>query len=137
PRIPFFSLILALGLASPLIAQPRSPVYVDDHGVLRWSETEQEVALFGANYSTPFAYAYRAHERLGIDHEAAIDADVAHMARLGFKAFRVHVWDREVSDEEGNLIENEHLRLLDYLIARLQERGIYTMLTPIAWWGTG
>ena len=35
---------------------------------------------------------------------------------------------------DGNLLANEHLDLLDYLIARAKERGIYTVLTPIAWW---
>ena len=111
--------------------------HVDGAGVMRWTANGEEVSLFGVNYSTPFAYAYRAHASLGISHEAAIDADVAHMARLGFDAFRVHVWDREVSDRAGNLLENDHLRLLDYLIAKLSERGIFTLLTPIAWWGTG
>lgn len=95
------------------------------------------MALFGVNYSTAFAYAFRAHERLGVDHKLAIDADVAHLARMRLDAFRIHVWDREVSDRDGNLLENEHLDLLDYLIYRLSERGIKTILTPIAWWPAG
>ncbi|MEX1054403.1 MAG: hypothetical protein WED81_00130, partial [Rhodothermales bacterium] len=113
------------------------PVTVGADGVMRWAETDEEVALFGVNYSTPFAFAYRAHEHLGISQEEAIDADVAHMARLGFDAYRIHVWDREVSDSLGNLLENDHLHLLDYLIARLKERDIKILLTPIAWWGNG
>lgn len=137
-----FLLVILVATLLPAVtaqaqASPSSPVTVGEDGVMRWAASGEEVALFGVNYSTPFAYAYRAHERLGVPHEAAIDADVAHLARLGFDAFRVHVWDREVSDREGNLVENEHLRLLDYLIARLKERRIYTLLTPIAWWGPG
>ena len=112
-------------------------VYVDSAGVLRWRGTEVEVSLFGVNYTTPFAYSYRAHKRLGISLKKAIDLDVAHMVRLDLDAFRVHVWDREISDGEGNLLENEHLDLLDYLLWRLAERGIRTILTPIAWWGNG
>ena len=104
---------------------------------MRWTASGEEVALFGVNYTAPFAYAYRAIGRVGADRKAAIDADVAHFARLGLDAFRVHVWDREVSDREGNLVQNEHLDLLDYLVARLAEHGIHTILTPIAWWGTG
>ena len=42
-----------------------------------------------------------------------------HLARLGLDAYRIHVWDREVSDREGNLVENEHLDLLDYLTANI------------------
>lgn len=130
----------ALGLAaSPLAAQrvPESPVTVDRSGVLRWTTTGREVALFGVNYATPFAYDYRAVARLGQDPKRVIDQDVAHFARLGLDAFRIHVWDKEVSDREGNLLANVHLDLLDYLLAQLSARGIKTILTPIAWWGPG
>jgi hypothetical protein len=111
--------------------------FVDDNGVLRWSGSNEEVSLFGVNYTTPFAYAYRAHKRLGLDLKKAIDLDVAQMVRLGLDAFRVHVWDREISDRKGNLLTNEHLDLFDYLIAKLDENGIKSIITPIAWWGTG
>ncbi len=129
------------GLAGTVRAQrapsPESPTYVDGEGVFRWSDTGAEVALFGVNYATPFAYGYRAHGALDVDRKQAIDRDVAHLARLGLDAFRVHVWDREVSTADGTLVENDHLDLLDYLLARLSERGIKTLLTPIAWWGAG
>ncbi len=39
--------------------------------------------------------------------------------------------DWENSDIDGNLIENEHLDLLDYLISKAKERDIYMLLTPI------
>ena len=112
-------------------------VAVDDEGVMRWTATGDEVALFGVNYSTPFAHAYRAHGYLGADRKQAIDTDVLHLARLGLDAYRIHVWDREVSDREGNLVENDHLDLLDYLLGRLAEHGIKAILTPIAWWPAG
>ena len=112
-----------------------SGVYVDSAGVLRWKTTQQEVALFGVNYTTPFAHAYRAQKRLGVDLKKAIELDVAHMARLGFDAFRVHVWDREISDSNGNLLLNEHLDLFDFLLATLAKYNIKSILTPIAWWG--
>ncbi|WP_324671153.1 cellulase family glycosylhydrolase [Hymenobacter sp. GOD-10R] len=110
-------------------------VYVDKQGVLRWQQGKQEVALFGVNYTTPFAYAYRAHQQLGVSHEQAIAQDVYHLSRLGLDAFRVHVWDIEITDTLGNLQDNEHLRLLDYLLAQLKQRGIKAILTPIAYWG--
>ncbi|MFT4606114.1 MAG: hypothetical protein ACI9W4_002861, partial [Rhodothermales bacterium] len=134
-------LILLVLTVTPAVAQraPESgvPTYVDGQGVFRWSDSGEEVALFGVNYSTAFAYAFRAHERIGVDRRQAIDVDVAHLSRLGLDAFRIHVWDREVSDKAGNLLDNEHMALLDYLIARLSERGIKTILTPIAWWPSG
>jgi hypothetical protein len=131
---------LTLAHPAPGIAQAGSdatPVTVDDHGVLRWTATGREVALFGVNYSTPFAHAWRAHGYLGVDRKQAMDADALHFARLGLDAYRIHVWDREVSDRQGNLVANDHLDLLDYLLARLAEHGIKVILTPIAWWPTG
>ena len=112
-------------------------VYVDKQGVLRWTNNNAEAAFFGVNYTTPFAYAYRAHKALNVDLEKAIQQDVYHMARLGLDAFRVHVWDTEISDTIGNLIENEHLRLFDFLLAELKKRNIKTIITPIAFWGNG
>jgi hypothetical protein len=104
---------------------------------MRWTQTKQEAQFFGVNYTVPFAYGYRSHLALGQDLEKAIDEDVYHMARLGFNAFRVHVWDTEISDSTGNLLQNEHLRLFDYLIQKLKERNIKILITPIAFWGPG
>ncbi|WP_185283086.1 cellulase family glycosylhydrolase [Hymenobacter sp. NBH84] len=137
----FFFLSCSLMVAPAAWAQqqagPKGDVYVDKQGVLRWQKGKQEVALFGVNYTTPFAYSYRAHRRLDVSPEQAIEQDVYHLARLGVDAFRVHVWDVEITDTVGNLLENEHLRLLDFLVARLKERGIKIILTPIAYWGNG
>ncbi|MCL2117113.1 MAG: hypothetical protein FWH27_01675 [Planctomycetaceae bacterium] len=49
---------------------------------------------------------------------------------------RIHVFDSEISDRDGNLIRNEHLDILDYLVSKCNENGIYLWLTPIAWWGS-
>lgn len=112
-------------------------VYVDNKGVLRYTKNKSEAAFFGVNYTVPFAYGYRSHKALGVDVEKAIDADVYHMARLGLDAFRVHVWDVEISDSLGNLLQNEHLRLFDYLLKKLKEHNIKILITPIAFWGNG
>lgn len=112
-------------------------VYVDKKGTLRWQKNKTEAAFFGVNYTTPFAYAYRAHKALNVDMEKAIQQDVYHFARLGFDAFRVHVWDTEISDSLGNLLNNVHLRLFDFLLAELKKRNIKTIITPIAFWGNG
>lgn len=114
-----------------------NPVFIDKQGLLRYSANNQEAAFYGVNYTTPFAYAYRAHKALGVDLENAIRQDVYHFARLGFNAFRVHVWDTEISDTVGNLLDNEHLRLFDFLLAELKKRNIKTIITPIAFWGNG
>lgn len=109
---------------------------MDGEGVLRWADNGEELALFGVNYYAPFAMDYHELKKLNGPIENVIDRDVQHLARLGLDAMRLHVWDREISDREGKLLDNDHLRLLDYLIATNKSWGIYTVLTPIAWWGT-
>jgi len=118
-------------------AAAKSSIYVDDRGVIRWKDNNKEANFFGVNYTVPFAFGYRSHKTLQVPHEEAIDQDVYHLARLGLDAFRVHVWDTEITDSVGNLIENEHLRLFDYLIAQLKKRNIKILITPIAFWGNG
>ncbi|MCC8410668.1 membrane or secreted protein [Mucilaginibacter sp. UR6-1] len=114
-----------------------SEIYIDAKGIIRYTKDNKEAAYFGVNYTLPFAYGYRSHKVQGINIEQAIDRDVYHLARLGINAFRVHVWDTEISDSLGNLKQNEHLRLFDYLLAKLEERGIRIIITPIAFWGNG
>lgn len=112
-------------------------IYIDKEGVMRYTATRKEASFFGVNYTTPFAHAYRAQKALGLDLEKAIQNDVYHFARLGFQAFRIHIWDTEISDTAGNLLANDHLRLFDFLLAELKKRNIKTIITPIAFWGNG
>lgn len=118
-------------------AKNGNEIYIDSKGIMRYAANGNEAAFFGVNYTLPFAYGYRSHKVQGINIEQAIDRDVYHLARLGVNAFRVHVWDTEISDSLGNLKQNEHLRLFDYLLAKLEERGIRIIVTPIAFWGNG
>ncbi len=133
----FFPIVLLIVCVLSATAQKTADVYVDKHGVMRWGNSREEVHGFGVNYTAPFAHGYRSAKALNIDLEKAIDDDVYHFARLGFDAFRVHVWDTEISDSVGNLIDNEHLRLFDYMVMKMKERGIKVLLTPIAFWGNG
>ncbi|HVU25695.1 MAG TPA: hypothetical protein VHE13_16310 [Opitutus sp.] len=133
-RLRAFALLLAALTASA--AEPPS-TYVDDHGILRWTATKAEVVQFGVNYTTPFAHAFRVLQRTGIPWQQAIDTDVYHFARLGFDAYRVHMWDRQISDADGNLLVNEHMLALDYLLAKLKERGIKIILTPLQFGDAG
>lgn len=112
-------------------------VIVDSKGVMRWSKNKTEVQGFGINYTVPFAHAFRSAKRLDVSHREAIDNDVYHFARLGFDAYRVHVWDTEISDTVGNLLNNEHLQLFDYMLKKMKDRGMKFILTPIAFWGNG
>lgn len=131
----FFILAAVMHCAAQQPAVPT--IYVDKQGVIRWSDTRQEAAFYGVNYCLPFAHGYRAVNYLGKDHKASIDRDVYHFARLGFNAYRIHVWDVEISDSVGNLLTNEHLDLLDYLVAKLRERDIRTVITYQTNFGNG
>ncbi len=126
-------------LASCLLLAPSpSPAqrwsFVDEQGVLRWRDDRAEIALFGVNYYTPFTVDYEGISNLQLDHRSVITQDVTHFKRLGLDAVRLHVFDRQISDREGNLISNQHLELFDFLVASCKQEGIYTVLTPIAWW---
>jgi len=135
--VPMFVLAVSLALAVRVQCEECSRTCrVDRRGVQRWTDDGREVALFGVNYYAPFTINFRDLKRLGLDHRRVIDVDVAHLQRMGLDLIRLHVFDREISDEEGNLLDNEHLALLDYLLYVCKRRGIYALLTPIAWWSS-
>ncbi len=116
--------------AAPAVAS--RAVYLDSAGVIRWVDDRQEVALFGANYVLPTASDYRAAGYLHADRRRMIDEDMAQFARMGWDGLRLAFWgDWESADSAGNLIANDHLDLLDYLVARARERGIYMLFSPI------
>lgn len=129
--------IVLMCLVSLTSFSQKKDVYVDKNGVMRWGDTKEEVYGFGVNYTAPFAHAYRSAKKLNVDLKKAIDEDVYHFSRLGFDAFRVHVWDTEISDSVGNLLVNDHLQLFDYMLAKMKARGMKMLLTPIAFWGNG
>lgn len=133
-------LLLMVFTFGTIISQTNSPkgdVIIDKNGVMRWKNTKEEVHGFGVNYTVPFAHAYRNAKKMGIDPKQAIDNDVYHFTRLGFDLFRVHVWDTQISDVEGNLLKNEYLETFDYLLKKLKEHNINFVITPIAFWGDG
>ncbi|WP_416444773.1 cellulase family glycosylhydrolase [Leeuwenhoekiella sp. A16] len=133
------SFTLLLLFSAHLSAQQadKGDVFVDNNGVMRWGENKEEVHGFGVNYTVPFAHAYRQAKQMGIDPKKAIDDDIYHFSRLGFDLYRIHVWDTEISDTLGNLIENEHLDTFDYLLNELKKKEINYVITPIAFWGNG
>src|SRR5881275_3196119 len=127
---------LAVGGAAAHAQRASRAVYLDNQGVVRWRDDQNEVRLFGANYVLPTASDYRAAGYLHADRKQMIDEDMAQFARMGWDGLRLTFWgDWEASDSAGNLIANDHLDLLDYLIARARERGIYMLFSPIQLYG--
>jgi beta-glucosidase/6-phospho-beta-glucosidase/beta-galactosidase len=131
------TLVLLTAFTCAYAQASKNEVYIDQQGRMRWQKDHSEVYLFGVNYTVPFAYGYRSVKALNKDLEKEIDEDVYHLARMGADAFRVHIWDTEISDTSGNLLENEHLKLFDYLVYKLKQRNIKLIITPIAFWGNG
>src|SRR5665213_4459939 len=145
PRAPAMRLLilfvcLASGLMAslPAVAGPSDnpaavrAAYLDKAGVVRWRDSGEELALYGANYCIMSGSDYRMAGLVATDRKPMIDEDMAQFARMGWTALRLCSWgDWENADRAGNLIVNDHVDLLDYLIARAHDRGIYILLTPI------
>lgn len=89
--------------------------------------------ILGVNYYPPFWEDYRLLKDRGIDFHRTIDDDIQHFRRLGLDCLRLHAIDREISTKEGALVENEHLDILDYLLASAISNGMRVVLTPVAW----
>jgi hypothetical protein len=113
---------------------PLRPMEVRD-GVLRYPDG-REVALWGVAYYPQSFTQYFSLERLGVDRRRSTDEDLDDFIEMGLDIIRIHVFDSEISDGDGDLLENDHLDGLDYLVAQCNRKGIYLMLTPIAWWGS-
>lgn len=103
---------------------------------LLWTADNSEVRLFGVGYNLPSACDFRAAGYVGqstlAQKKAMIVEDLNHIKRMGFDALRLAFYgDYENTDASGNLVNNDHLDLLCYLIQEATARGIYMMLTPI------
>jgi len=118
---------------------PFRPMVVRE-GVLEY-EDGGEVALWGLNYYAQSWMQYRSIKASGVDFHTAVDQDFEDFVNSRNPAdpnrinvIRIHVFDTEISDADGNLIENDHLDILDYIVYKCHENGIYLWLTPLAWW---
>ena len=96
----------------------------------------KKVHLFGVNYYAPFNHNFYNILELGKDHFKAVDEDFRHFQELDIRFIRIHLYDREITDAEGNLVENLNLDILDYVLEKAEQQNIYLMLTPIVWWNT-
>ncbi len=127
--------LMALALTAAPVPRAARAAHVDAAGVMRWTDDGSEVALFGVNYYPPFTVDYKAIKAKGLDFRQVMRDDVAHFRRLGLTSLRIHCFDRQFSTHDGGFVANHHVELLDFLIDLCARNGIYTILTPIAWWG--
>lgn len=126
----YLHLVLSFALGFSLSA--KELVYQDKEGTIRWSEDKTRVTLFGANYCLPSACDYRTASYVNADRDSMIMEDLDHFKRMDWDALRLCFWgDWQNTDIDGNLIDNDHLRLLDRLIYEADQRDIYMLLSPI------
>ena len=105
--------------------------------ILRGAGTalDGETALFGVNYYAPFSVDYDGLKAKGLDIPAEMRRDVAHMRRLGLDHMRLHCFDRQISSADGHLIENDHLAMLDELVAICASNSMKVAITPMCMQG--
>lgn len=127
-RIVLFLNIILVALG----AYSKELVYQDKDGNIRWVKDNSRVALYGANYCLPSACDFRAAAYVDGNRDSMIMEDLDHFKRMGWDGLRLCFWgDWQNTDKRGNLIYNEHLRLLERLISEASKRGIYMLLSPI------
>lgn len=110
------------------------PFHVSD-GVI-YDSTGAKVKLWGVNYYAPFNHNFYNIEELGKDHFAAVDEDIRHFRMMGVDLIRMHLYEREITDRNGNIVENRNLEVFDYLVDQCEKNGIFLMLAPMVWWNT-
>lgn len=138
-------LLLAFALLTTGLLSAQELVYQDEHGVIRYTANDEEMAVFGVNYCLPSASDYRAAHKVIPTLEGKkrlIDSDLKHLSRMGMRAIRLSFWgDWENSDRAGNLLDNDHLELLDYLVCKASAQGMLMLFSPVvahaAWWPDG
>ncbi len=122
---------------------PLRPMTVRD-GILEYIDGG-EVALWGTNYIGCSVTNYGYAKKTKIDPKQMIDRDLNDIFPTPvdktnsldprrFNTLRLHIYETEISDSQGNLVPNENLDLLEYMIAGCEKRGAYFWLTLMAWW---
>ena len=94
------------------------------------------VTLWGVNYYAPFNHNFYNIAELGKEHFRAVDEDLDHLQLLGVDFLRLHMYEREITDPAGNLVENANLRVFDYLMEQCEKRNIFLMIAPISYWNS-
>lgn len=103
-------------------------------GVLLF-EDGSEAVLWGVNLQPSLSWEYRRmakhglHKPLEMDaYKAMIDEAYDELEMMGCNFIRIHLSPGDITDTEGNLVENQWLDLTDYVMAEAEKRGMYTYL---------
>ncbi|MEA2067646.1 MAG: cellulase family glycosylhydrolase, partial [Verrucomicrobiota bacterium] len=98
-------------------------------------EDGREAVLWGVNFQPSLSWEYFRMKRHGLHvpfdqkkYQAMIDEAFDEIQRMGSNLIRMHLTPSDIADEQGDLVENEWLDTLDYVMAKAEERGIYVYL---------
>lgn len=137
----------APGIADPVLASG-GLAYVEQRfglrtdgsgrGMIYNKATGRDVNLWGVNYYPTSSLTRWAMNKAGLttatQAKDEIRRDLDDLAFLHVNHIRIHIFDREITGPCGQLVDNEHLDLLEYLLDQAGQRGLAVQLTPIAWW---
>ena len=112
----------------------QAPFVIKD-GIIR-DQNGKEVRLWGVNYYAPFNHNYINIQQSGISHTVCMDKDFADFKQMNIDLVRIHLYERELTDPRGNLVENDHLKMFDYLVEKAYHEGVFLMLSPSNYWNT-
>lgn len=103
-------------------------------GVLVY-EDGSEAVLWGVNLQPSLSWEYRRMAKHGLHKPFELDAYKAmineaydELEMMGCNLIRIHLSPGDITDTEGNLVENQWLELTDYVLAEAEKHGMYTYL---------
>lgn len=118
----------------------RFEVRTDNYGrgVIYNKANNLPVNLWGVNYYPMSSLTHWLMQKAGVSTidqtKNEILNDLNDLAFLHVNHIRIHIFDQEISDSCGHLVNNKYLDLLEYLLDQAGKRNIVVQLTPIAWW---
>jgi len=114
---------------------PLRPITCRD-GVLVYDDGG-EVALWGVNIQTALSWEWRGRlRRVGIPLEAdalkrVTDENLEHLRKMDLDVVRLHLLPSDFSDSSGALRDSVYLDVLDHLVMRCGQLGIYVYMTLV------
>lgn len=95
----------------------------------------KELSLWGVNLQPCLSWEYNSLFKLvGVPLDAdslklATDDALDELQKMNMDLIRVHLTPTDFTDNEGNLVETIYLDMLDYMIAKAADRGMYSYIT--------
>lgn len=128
-------LLLILFMQATLLFGQHKQVYVENGRL--YHPNGKELALWGVNLQPNLSWEYNTLMKpLGIPWDAnewkrITDESLNELELMHCQVLRCHITPADFTDDKGNLVETIYLDLLDYMVAKAAERGIYSSFSFI------